>query len=59
MIVNWLEDGLAIVQALKMKLKNIEVVTIGMQCRNVQRLALAPIVLVVVVGTDMGDAIGP
>src|SRR6266508_5359935 len=58
MIVDRLEKGLSIMQALKVEFKHIEVIAIGMQRRDIQFCAFAPVIFVIVIGAHYGDPLG-
>jgi hypothetical protein len=57
MVVHRLEHRFAVVRAFEVKLQNVEIVAVGMQGSNLQARSLGPIVLVVIVGADVCDAV--
>ena len=59
MIVNRLENRLAVVQALEMELEDVEIVAIGMQSRDGSPRSLVAVVLVIVVTAHVGDSLRP
>jgi hypothetical protein len=56
-VVHWLEHRLAIVGAFQVQLQNVEIVAVGMQRGNLQARPLDPVVLVIIVGADVGNAL--
>ena len=56
-VVHRLQHRLAIVRALQVQFQNVEIIAVRMQGSDLQARALGPVVLVIVVGADVSDAL--
>src|SRR5271157_547258 len=58
MVVNGLENWLAVMQALQLQFQNVEIVTIRMERRNAACSSLGSVVFVIVVGANVSHVFG-
>src|SRR5208337_3216196 len=56
-VVHRLEHGLSVVCALQMQFEDIEKIAVRMQWGDVQPCSFLPVVLVIIIGTDVRDAL--
>ena len=57
MVIHRLQNRLAVVRALQVKLKNVEIIAVRMQWSDVQPCPLLPVILVIIISTYVRDAL--